>query len=156
MPVPTPEQLNAYEAAPAQVAAAIANLSEAQMHFIRAEGDWSVHEVIIHLADSEVFGYERMRKTMAEDNPTVDVYDENAWAMNLSYRTQDRNLAIVLFTALRHSSAALLRMLPPEAWERTCMHPERGEMSLYETFNTFLEHGKIHLEQIEQLKCSMG
>jgi hypothetical protein len=45
-----------------------------------------------------------------------------------------------------------LRTLPPAAWERTCIHPERGTMSLYDIFISFLNHGNLHLQQIEQIK----
>jgi len=61
----------------------------------------------------------------------------------------------VLFTALRASSAALLRLLPAEAWERTSLHPEQGKMSVYDIFNLYAEHGDIHLHQIERLKQSL-
>jgi uncharacterized damage-inducible protein DinB len=155
MPVPTAEQLNTYEVTPARIADAIADLSEAQIYFTPGEDEWSIQEVIIHLADSEVFAYERLHKALAEDQPTVEAFDENAWASNLNYHSQDRNLALVLFTALRNSTSALLRTLPPEAWQRTCLHPERGTMSIYDIFSSFLNHGDLHLRQIEQIKATI-
>ncbi len=155
MSVPTPEQIHAFEAAPSQVAAAIAGLNAKQMQFSPADGEWSIHEVVVHLADSESVGFGRLRKTIAEEKPLVTVYDEEAWASNLMYHVQDYNLALTLFTALRRSTAALLRMLPAEAWERTCVHPERGVMSLYDVFQLYLDHGNVHLSQIERLKRAL-
>lgn len=155
MPVPTPEQLAAYESAPGQIAAAIEGLSKEQLMQTPAPGEWSIHEVLIHLPDSEIFGYERVRKVLAEDMPTLYAYDEEVWARNLLYRAQDRRAALELFRALRHSTAALLRMLPAEAWERRGMHTERGEVSLYDVFHLYLSHGAIHLRQIEQIKQSL-
>ena len=149
---PTIEQINAFESVPSLVISALADLSESQMHYVPSPGEWSIHEVVIHLGDSETFGFERLRKTIAEDKPTLQVYDEDAWARNLSYQRQERHFALALFSAQRRSTAALLRMLPPEAWKRTAMHPERGEISLYDIFTIYLEHGAIHLAQIEQLK----
>ena len=152
---PTIEQINAFESVPSLVISALADLSESQMHYVPSPGEWSIHEVVIHLGDSETFGFERLRKTIAEDKPTLQVYDEDAWARNLSYPRQERHFALALFSAQRRSTAALLRMLPPEAWKRTAMHPERGEISLYDIFTIYLEHGAIHLAQIEQLKRSL-
>ncbi len=83
------------------------------------------------------------------------MYDEGAWVNNLMYHAQDYNLALTLFTALRRSTAALLRLLPAEAWERTCVHPERGVMSLYDVFQLYLDHGNVHLSQIERLKRAL-
>ena len=152
MPVPTAEQIETFETAPSRIAAVIEGLSEERMHAIPAIGEWSIHEIIIHLTDSEAVGYWRIRKTLAERGATLAVYDEEAWTRNLSYRIQDRELALQLFSVLRASTAALLRLLPAEAWERTSVHAERGELSVYDLFMTYLEHGAIHLQQIERLK----
>ena len=154
MSIATPEQIDAYETAPSRIASTIEGLSEAQMHYVPAIGEWSIHEIIIHLADSEAGGFWRLRKTIAEKGATLPVYDEEIWTRNLSYRIQDRRLAMELFAALRASTAALLRLLPPAAWERTSIHPERGEMTVHDIFNLYVEHGEIHLQQIERLKRS--
>jgi uncharacterized damage-inducible protein DinB len=155
MPAPTSEQLNIYETAPSRVAAAIEGLSEAVMHHKPQAEDWSIHEIVIHLADSETIGFWRLRKTLAEEESTLAVYDEAAWANNLAYHSQNCTLALTLFSALRASTVALLHLLPPEAWERTSLHPERGRMSVYDIFNLYIEHGDVHLHQIERLKQSL-
>ena len=149
---PTIEQINAFESVPSLIISALTGLSESQMHAVPVPGEWSIHEVVIHLGDSETFGFERLRKTIAEEKPALQVYDEDAWARNLSYQRQERHYALALFSAQRRSTAALLRMLPLEAWQRTAIHPERGEITLYDIFIIYLEHGEIHLAQIEQLK----
>ena len=154
MPVPTFEQIDAYEAAPAQIASATSGLSEQQLLHVPAPGEWSIHEVLVHLPDSEIFGFERMRRIIAEHKPVLHAYDEELWGRNLAYRTQDPMRALDLFKALRRSNAALLRLLSPDVWERKGIHTERGEMSLYDIFHVYLEHGNIHLKQIEQVKRS--
>lgn len=154
MPVPTLKQLDEYEKAPYRIAASIDGLTESQLHAIPSEGEWNIHEVVIHMADSETFGYERLRKTIAEEQPTLEIYDEATWAKNLAYSTQARDRALDLFKAQRRSTAALLRTLSPQQWERTAMHPERGQMSLYDIFLLYLEHGQVHLAQIERLSES--
>ncbi len=154
MSKPTLEQIAAYEHFPTRLSTAIDGLSEEQLHFIPAIGEWSIHEVLIHLADSETVGYWRLRKTLAEPRSPLAVYDQEIWANKLSYRIQDRELALHLFAALRASTAALLRLLPDEAWERLGVHEEQGEVSVFDLFMLYLDHGKIHLEQITQLKRS--
>jgi DinB superfamily len=156
MPRPTPEQIDAFETAPAQIASAIEGLSETEMHFIPAIGEWSIHEIVIHLADSEAGGYWRLRKTLAEKEATLPMYDQDAWMHSLSYRIQDRRLAMQLFAALRASNAALLRLVPEHAWERTSVHPENGEMSVYDLFNLYVDHSNAHLKQIERLKQALA
>ncbi len=152
MPVPIPEQINAYETTPARIGAAIEGLSETQMLHSPKHGEWSIHEIILHLPDSEIFAYERIRRTIAEEKPLLQVYPEEMWAQRLFYQKQDYHLALKLFTLQRRTTAALLRMLPPEVWKRTGVHPENGEMDLYALFILYLNHGNGHLSQIEHMK----
>lgn len=152
MPVPTQAQFETFSNAAAHFAALLSELTEEQIQYVPAPGEWSIHMIIVHLADSETVGYWRLRKTIAEPGSTLPVYDEATWAERLSYQTQDRELALTLFANLRASSTALLRSLPHEAWEWTGEHPERGTISLYDIFQIYLEHAQIHLQQIEQVK----
>ncbi len=152
MPGATAERIDSYEASSSSITAAIEGLTEAQLLHEPGGGEWSIHKVIIHLADSEAVGYLRIRKTLAEDEPELTIYDEAQWADKLSYNLQDRNLALKLFGALRSSTAALLRTIPQEAWERVGIHTENGRMTVYDLFNTYLEHGNVHLQQIERIK----
>lgn len=155
MPVPTPEQIDQYESAPLQFATAIEGLSEEQVSRAPAPGEWSIHEVLVHLPDSETFAYERVRRILAEEQPTLHAFSEEIWAARLAYPTQDARLALDLFRALRRSNAALFRALSAKQWERSGNHSERGSMSLYDVFMTFLRHGQAHLEQVEQAKRSL-
>ncbi|GCE02845.1 DinB family protein [Dictyobacter aurantiacus] len=155
MPVATSEQLEQYAAIPTQIARAVEGLSKEQLLQTPIEGEWTIHEVIIHLADSEAVGFWRLRKTLAERDSLLAVYDEDAWSKTLFYRQQDYRLALKLFTDLRASSAALLALLPSQSWELTSTHAERGKLSLYDLFQTYLEHGEIHLQQIERIKQAL-
>ena len=38
---------------------------------------------------------------LAEEGSTLPVYDEATWAQKLSYQTQERGLALALFSSLR-------------------------------------------------------
>ena len=152
MPVPTPKQLDGYEMAPSSIMATLEGLDEAHIRRTPAENEWSIHEIVIHLADSETIGYMRLRMAIAEDNPLLPVYEQTAWAQRLKYGAQARGLALALFANLRAASAALLRALTAEEWERVATHPERGRMSVGDLFDLYSEHGEIHLQQIEHIK----
>ncbi len=151
----TSAQMSAFAATPLHVANEIADLTATQLLQAPGEGEWSIHEVLIHLADSESIGFWRLRKTLAEQEPRLDVYDEAAWARNLLYLQQDHKLALQLFSDLRASSAALLQLIPEEAWEHTAIHAERGKLTVYDLFITYLEHGENHLQQIARIKQAL-
>ena len=40
-------------------------------------GKWSIQQVVIHCMDSELVSTDRMKRMIAEDNPTLIGYDEN-------------------------------------------------------------------------------
>lgn len=156
MSVPTPEQIQSYANVHERIASAIAGLTAAQLQASPAPGEWSIHQVLIHLADSEAVCYERFRRIIAEERPPIQPYNEEAWERNLFYHQQDPQLALNLFKLLRQASAALLNQLPAESWERTGLHTQKGEMSLYATFLSFLDHGTAHLRQIENTRRQLS
>jgi hypothetical protein len=155
MPTATSTQLLQYETAPARVAEAIAGLSDAQIRQVTSEEAWSIHEVVVHLADAELVGSWRLRKILAEPDVTLQNYDEEGWAKNLSYSAQRREQALALFTMQRAVNTELLRLLPPEAWEKTAQHETRGTISVYDLFMLLSHHVDDHLEQIEQIKQAL-
>src|ERR1035441_641961 len=53
--------------------------------FAIAPGKWSVRQIVAHLADAELVGAHRFRQVIAEDNPTIIAYDQDAWTRNLDY-----------------------------------------------------------------------
>ena len=60
-----------------------------EMWLFRDEhGCWSVHEHLIHIADSEVNSYIRCRRLIAEPGKELMAYDENVWADSLRYHEQ--------------------------------------------------------------------
>ncbi len=68
------------------------------------------------------------------------------------YPEQRRDHALALFTMLRTTNAALLRLLPAQAWERAARRETGKEMNVYELFLTLHNHVDEHIRQIERIK----
>src|SRR5215207_10767430 len=51
--------------------------------------EWSVHEVLIHLADSESNAALRARKLIVEPGGTLMGYDQDQWTVDLDYHEQN-------------------------------------------------------------------
>ena len=51
--------------------------------------EWSIHEVLVHLADSEANLYVRARRFIAEPGSKVLSFDNDLWAKALDYHKQD-------------------------------------------------------------------
>ena len=112
---------------------------------------WSIHEIIIHITDSEINSYVRCRCFIAEPGKTIMAYDQDAWAINLNYHHQSTEEALGLFTLLRHSSLQLIRELPDNIWLNTISHPENGIMTMDDWLQTYADHIPLHIRQMQQV-----
>jgi hypothetical protein len=116
----------------------------------RAEPEgWTIHEIIVHIADSEANSYARCRRCIAEPGLTVMAYDETAWARNLNYHAQSPEAALELFKQLRAASYHLIKTLPETAWANTIVHPENGVMTLDDWLDVYDRHVPDHIAQMQ-------
>lgn len=119
---------------------------------LRVQHDpWSIHEIIIHITDSEANSYIRCRRCIAEPGGGVMAYDEERWAVALQYHEQDTDDALELFRLLRLGTAKLIQNLPEELWSHTIEHPENGTMTLEDWFDTYDRHVTEHIAQMQRI-----
>lgn len=137
-------------------AKAIAGLTAAELNSFPIEGTWSIQQVILHLLDSDLVGSDRMKRVIAEPNPTLLAYDESLFAKHLNYDQLDPALACEIFRLNRHMMAAILRKLPDEAFERTGNHTERGVESLAMLVEGYVDHLQHHLKFIREKRAKLG
>lgn len=115
----------------------------------RAPDGWTIHEIIIHITDSEANSYVRCRRFIAEPGQTVLGYDENKWAIDLHYHDQSPDDAIELFRLLRQASYRLVRNLPDSVWANTVHHTENGLMTMDDWLITYERHVRDHVAQMQ-------
>ncbi len=115
------------------------------------EQDWTIHEIVVHIADSEANSYVRCRRLIAEPGSEVMGYDEAGWARALRYHEQDPAVALELFRVLRRASYELIRDLPEDVWSHTVVHSESGRMSMDEWLDTYERHVLEHIAQMRAL-----
>ena len=92
-------------------------------------GRWSIQQVVIHCMDSDLVSTDRLKRMIAEDNPTLIGYDENKFVQNLFYDEQPAEEAAAVVDAHRKLFAKVLRKLPDSAWSRKGTQNERGAVS---------------------------
>lgn len=114
------------------------------------EDRWSAHEVVLHCADSEAYAAIRIRLLLAEPEPLIVGYDENAWARRFDYHAADPELALRLVEAARAHTLAMLENLPEEAWGRRGRHTQRGAYGTDDWLVSYGEHLEIHAAQIRR------
>lgn len=115
------------------------------------ENDWTIHEIVVHIADSEANSFVRCRRLIAEPGSEVLGYDEMGWARALNYHAQDPAVALELFRALRRASYELIRDLPEVVWSNTVIHSESGRMSFGDWLDTYERHVPEHIAQMRAI-----
>lgn len=112
--------------------------------------DWSVHEVIIHLADSETNAALRARKLAVEPGGLLMGYDQDKWAVDLNYHDQNTDDALQVTKYTRLRTYQWLKTLPDDVFKHTVRHPEYDEPYTFEQWiNLYAAHIPGHIEQIQ-------
>jgi uncharacterized damage-inducible protein DinB len=127
---------------------ALSQFPSKALTYKHSSDDWSIHEIIIHLADAEVNGYLRLCRAIAEPGLPVMAYDEARWSQELHYADQNVDEALVLLQWLRARTYRLLRQLPDEKWANTYDHPEQGMVNLDGWLDIYAGHVDNHVAQM--------
>lgn len=122
---------------------------KAMWQFRPAPDRWTIHEIIIHIADSEANSYVRCRRLIAEPGSIVLGYDEMKWAHDLEYHTQSIADALNLFKWLRHKSYTLVQDLPEPVGANTVTHTQDGLIPMDDWLHTYERHIPEHLDQMQ-------
>jgi hypothetical protein len=142
--------LDRFEAGPELLRQAWGELPAEARQWRPGEGKWSAHEVVVHCADSEVYGHTRIRLVLAEPEPLIVGYDENLWARTFDYHGHDPELAFLTIAAVRANTVACLRRLPDAAFNKAGRHSESGLYTDADWFRIYAEHLEVHAAQIRR------
>lgn len=118
--------------------------------------DWTIRDVLHHLADDELVVATRIRFLLAEEEPTVVPYDEARWQRRLQYLWRSPEVALNTYGAVRFSTAELLTHCDRTAFARKGIHPERGEITVASIVTSAVAHNELHLAQIAEIRKGLG
>ena len=138
------------------VTQAIQGLTRAEFNAFPVPGTWSIAQIVLHLMDSDLIASDRMKRVIAEDNPTIIGYNEALFAQRLFYEQLDPFLAADLFARNRQLMAEILRRLPDAAYERAGTHNEAGRVTLGGLVETYVKHLEHHLKFLRQKRQLLG
>ncbi len=136
-----------------EVMDAVRDISPEELDSRPGPGDWSARQVVHHLADSEMTSAIRLRRLIAEDDPQIMGYDEEAFAERLHYdRPIDASLDA--FRAARASTAEILDRLSEAEWSRTGTHTESGTYGVHDWLGIYATHAHDHAGQIRRARVA--
>ncbi|MEM6288729.1 MAG: YfiT family bacillithiol transferase [Bacteroidota bacterium] len=148
----TPDHLGAWidaiEALPDQMRAAVAGLSDADLDTPYRPGGWTLRQVVHHVPDSHLNSYVRFKWALTEAEPTIKAYDEVGWAELPDVAGTPVEVSLDLLGALHTRWVVLLRSLTEADWQRRFVHPASGPMPLAEAAGRYAWHGRHHLAHV--------
>ena len=110
--------------------------------------EFSVHEIIVHCADSETNSHGRIRYLMTEDNATIIGYDPPVWAQAFDYLNHPLDAAMLTVEAVRANTVPILRRATGEQWSHAGTHTESGRYSAEDWLQVYAVHCYDHAQQI--------
>ena len=149
-----PALLERFRGAPEALATALAGLSGEEEDFVSAPGKWSIRQIVAHVADAELVGAHRFRQVIAEVNPTLIAFDQDAWTKNLDYARRNPMRSLETFHRLRSENYQLLVELADADWDRTGHHSENGPMTLRRLLEGYTGHAESHARQIQEIRAA--
>ncbi len=144
-----------YLAGPAMLRAAISGMTPGEIDAAPVPGKWSTRQVVCHIADFEPVYADRLKRVIAEDEPTLLSGDENLFAARLAYGQRDIAEELQLIDATRRHVARILRTLKPQDFQRRGRHSTDGLLTLETLLQRSAGHIPHHLKFIEEKKAAL-
>ena len=119
-------------------------------------GKMSTLEVVAHVADSDQFLADRIKRTIATDRPLLMGVDGGCYVAALDYAQRDAGLQIDLVEVTRAQLAADLDRVPEEAWSRTGIHSEVGVLTVRQQLLHAIRHLQLHAATIAEKRSALG
>ena len=144
-----------YCAGPHKLRAAVAGMTAEQLDARPIPGKWSTKQVICHIADFEPVCVDRMKRVIAENEPTLFSGDPDLFAARLAYDHRDVAVELDFIEAARRHIVPILRSLKPEDFLRKGNHSEAGLITLEKLLANITDHIPHHIKFIDEKRAAL-
>ena len=134
---------------PGALRALARGLPDADARWKPSPEDWSILEVVNHLADDEAEDIRvRLRLTLEAPGEPWPPVDAQAKAVERRYNDRDVNASVDRFARERAASLEWLRGLEAVDWEASHDEPKHGLLRAGDLMTAWAAHDALHLRQI--------
>lgn len=125
---------------------------EQQLLYRPATGQWSMLEVLGHLADEEAVDFPaRLRSTLADPSRPWPAIDPEGAVRAHDHQAQPPHRLLGLFRRRRRRSLRWLRSLRDPAWDQGYDHPQLGRLRAGDLLLAWVDHDLYHHGQLLRL-----
>ncbi|RTE10148.1 DinB family protein [Paenibacillus whitsoniae] len=143
---------SAYLHTHAQLQEAIAGISEEQLTWKPRSDQWSLTEVLSHLADHNLVVSFRIRAILAGATAQLPAFDQDAWVSGAKANGGSASDILAAFQALLIYNTSLFQRLSAEDWAKTGVNFKGQTLTLADVVHSFIAHVQHHLGQLERIK----
>jgi uncharacterized damage-inducible protein DinB len=148
--------VESYLAGPGLLRQKVRGMTAEQLRARPVPGKWSTLEVLCHLADFEPILADRMKRVIAEDNPTLVGADEEHFARRLCYHERDAEEELTIIEMTRRQLGRILKTLGPADFARVGRHTERGPLTLEQLLTLATNHIPHHAKFLDEKRRALG
>ena len=145
-----------YCAGPEKLRAAVAGMTAEQLEARPIAGKWSTKQVVCHIADFEPVYVDRMKRVIAEHEPTLFSGDPDLFAARLAYDRRDVTVELDFIEFARRHMDSILKSLQPEDFLRHGNHSEAGPITLEKLLTNITNHIPHHIKFIDEKRAALN
>jgi hypothetical protein len=150
------KMINEYLSGPAILRKAVSGLNADQLLARPIPDKWTILEAVCHLADFEIICADRIKRVIAEDEPTMFGGDPDAFAARLAYQKRDLKDELAIVDLMRKQVAVILGELKDQDFQRHGIHSEYGPLTLETILMRVTNHIPHHVRFIEEKRKALG
>lgn len=136
--------------APEAVRTLVDAVPEARWDMATDPDRFTFRQAVAHLADWEEIDFDRIKTAVESPRAEIPGIDETDRMIAMDYDRLDPREQVEVYAQRREALIVYLQGLPADAWARTVVHAEKGEMSVYDWANCLIGHDLYHIEHLGQ------
>ena len=141
--------LETLDETPSELNRLCASLTSEQIQQPLGEGEWSFHQVLMHMHHCTDVSTPRIHYALMLDNPTIPVvHAERDWGQLMPYQSHSTGELLTLYQFNRQSLMYILTVLEDEQWERPFL---KGE-ARHNPHNVYREARGMALHEFEHIQ----
>jgi hypothetical protein len=150
-PAERQERIEILRRFPAQLEARVRDLSAEDLTTQYMAEEWTVQQIVHHLADSHMNSIIRLKLILTEDYPPLKPYYQEIWAELPDTHNVPIALSLKILEGVHARFVALFESLTDEQWSRKGFHAENGDYTPDDILTIYSDHGQIHIDQINKV-----
>ncbi|WP_067724682.1 YfiT family bacillithiol transferase [Oceanobacillus damuensis] len=124
------------------------SLSDEELNKTYRDGSWTVHQLVHHIADSQLNMYQRLKLALTDENPTVPDFDQDKWAVQPDTKLPIES-SIKMLEGINKRIVSLGNSLTEEQLDRIFTHQKNGKITVATKVAKLAWHEEHHLAHIK-------